>query len=133
MLPLAYCLSCCYKAAVSSLFCTRDQFRGRPVFHGLGMGWWLQDASSTLCLLCTLFLFSLHQLYLRSSGTRSQRLGTPAVSISYEALLVCVLIKCSSLRITFPFNSKHEHSLLKPQISFNLGSFTTCSIIKHVY
>ena len=117
---------------VSNLFCTREQFRGRPFFHGLGRGWWLQDASSTLCL-CTLFLFSLHQLYLRSSGIRSLRLGTPAVSISYEALLMCVLIKCSSLRITCPFDSKHEHSLLKPQISFNLGSFTNRSIIKHIY
>ena len=44
-----------------------------------GRGWWLQDDSSTLCLPCTLFLSSLHQLYLRSSGIRSQRLGTPAV------------------------------------------------------
>ena len=35
-----------------------------------------QDDSSTLYLLCTLFLFLLHQLHLRSSGIRSQSLGT---------------------------------------------------------
>ena len=33
--------------------------------------------SSTLHLLCTLFLLLLYQLHLRSSGVRSQRLGTP--------------------------------------------------------
>ena len=36
-----------------------------------------RDDSSTLHLLGTLFLFLLHQLHLRSSGIRSQRLGTP--------------------------------------------------------
>lgn len=41
---------------VSILFCTRDQFRGRPFFHGLGwgwgggLGWWFQDDSSTVGL-----------------------------------------------------------------------------------
>ena len=43
---------------------------------------WLSDWTElnwgTLHLLCTLFLLLLHQLYLRSSSIRSQRLGTPA-------------------------------------------------------
>ena len=39
-----------------------------------------QDDSSTLHLLCTLFLLLLHQLHLRSSSTRSQRLGIPDLS-----------------------------------------------------
>ena len=36
-----------------------------------------RDDSSTLYLLCTLFLLLLHQLHLRSLGIRSWRLGTP--------------------------------------------------------
>ena len=48
---------------------TEDHFSMDP-----GRGWF-RDDSSTLFLLCTLFL--LHQLHLRSSGNRYQRLGTP--------------------------------------------------------
>ena len=40
---------------------------------------WFGDDSRALLLLCTLFLLLLHQLHLRSSGIRSQRLGTPAL------------------------------------------------------
>ena len=45
-----------------------------------GQQWcgWFQDDSNTLPLLSTLFLLSLDQLHLSSSGTRSQSLGTPA-------------------------------------------------------
>ena len=42
-----------------------------------GFGGWLQDDSSALRLLCTLFLLLLHQLHLRSLGIRFWRLGTP--------------------------------------------------------
>ena len=40
------------------------------------MGGWFGDGSSALCLLCTLFLLLLHQLYLRSSSIRPWRLET---------------------------------------------------------
>ena len=40
---------------------------------------WFGDDSSTLHLLCTLFLL-LHQLHLRSLSVRCQRLGTPALT-----------------------------------------------------
>ena len=54
------------------------------------MGGCFQDDSSTLHLLCTLFLLLLHQFPLRSSGIRSQRLGTPALDISALGFLrVC--------------------------------------------
>ena len=43
-----------------------------------GVGVPFQDDSSTLHVLCTLFLLLWHQLHLRSSGIRSQRLGFPA-------------------------------------------------------
>lgn len=42
----------------------------------------MQDDSSALRLLCTLFLLLLHQLHLRSSGIRSHRVGTPASILS---------------------------------------------------
>ena len=44
-----------------------------------GEGGWVWDDLSALPLLCTLFLFLLHQLHLRSIGIRSQRLGMPAL------------------------------------------------------
>ena len=43
-------------------------------------GGWFLDDSSTLHLLCTLFLLLLHQLHFRSSGIGSQRLGTPELN-----------------------------------------------------
>ena len=73
------------RPTVSNLFCTRDQIYGRQVFYGPGVVWdgvrwgWFQDESSTLHLLCTLFLLLLHQLHLRSSGTSSWSLGTSAL------------------------------------------------------
>ena len=44
-------------------------------------------------LLCTLFLFLLHQLHFRSSGNRSQRLGTPALNHSFPAVKLQSLAK----------------------------------------
>ena len=56
--------------------------QGSPVkdsFSTDGVGGWFWKDSSALHLLCTLFLLLLHQLHLRLSGTRSQRLGTPGL------------------------------------------------------
>ena len=61
------------------LFGTRNWFNGRQFFHKLEWGAWFQDDSSLLHLLCSLFLLLLHQLHLRSSGIRSQRLETPTL------------------------------------------------------
>ena len=50
--------------------------------NNFSMDWgrgWFHDVSSALHLLCILFLLLLHQLYLRSSGIRSWRLGTLAL------------------------------------------------------
>ena len=45
----------------------------------MDQGWrWFWEDSSALNLLCILFLLLLHKPHLRSSGTRSQRLGTSA-------------------------------------------------------
>ena len=55
-----------------------------------GWAWgWFQDDSSTLHVLCTLYLLLLHQLHLRSSGIRSWRLRTLALEnqTEYAALL----------------------------------------------
>ena len=65
-------------AVVPKLFGTRDQFRGRN-FSTDWMGRWFQDDSNALHLLCSLFLLLLHQLHLRSSGIRCQRLRTPGL------------------------------------------------------
>ena len=46
---------------------------------GVGM---VRDDSSALHLLCTLFLLLLHELHIRSAGSRSWRLGTPALGQS---------------------------------------------------
>ena len=46
-------------------------------------GYGLEDESSALYLLCTLFLYLLHQLYLRLSGIKSQRLGTLSLESIY--------------------------------------------------
>ena len=69
-----------FSPVIPNFFCTRDQFRGRQFFHGPGSGAWFLGDSSTLHLLCTLFLLLLHQLQLRSSDIRSHRLGTPALT-----------------------------------------------------
>ena len=44
-------------------------------------------------LLCTLFLFLLHQLHFRSSSIRSQKLGTPALNHSFPAVKLQSLAK----------------------------------------
>ena len=43
---------------------------------------WFLDDSNSLHLSCTLLLLLLQKLHLRSSGIRSQRLGTPALEHS---------------------------------------------------
>ena len=61
---------------IPNLLGPKEQLHGRQFFHGLRGGRWFRDDSSTLHLLRTLFLSLLHELYLRSSGIRSWRLGT---------------------------------------------------------
>ena len=70
------------RTAIPNLFGTRDQFCGRQFFHEPGRGGWFQDDLSTLLsvhVLYTFFLLLLHRLHLKSSGIRSQRLGTPSL------------------------------------------------------
>ena len=64
-------------------FGTRGWLCGRQFFHGVDVGWFWDD-SSTLHLLCILFLLLLHQLHLRLSGIRSQRLGTLVLGVSWD-------------------------------------------------
>ena len=52
---------------------------GRQFSHRPKRREWFGDDSNELHLLCTLFLLLFHQLHLRSSGIRSQRLGTPVL------------------------------------------------------
>ena len=64
------------RPAVLNLLGSRDWSRERQFFHRMGWEGWFGDDSSTLRLLCTLLS---HQLHLRSSGIRSQRLETLAL------------------------------------------------------
>ena len=70
-----HCLQ--FRAVVPHLYDTRYLFHSRPFFHAPGQqGERFWDDSSTLHLLCNLFLLLLHQLRLRSSGFRLWRLGS---------------------------------------------------------
>ena len=77
--PSKTVLLLCSNAAVPNLFGIMDPFCERQFFHRPGWEGWFQDDSWALYLLSTLLLSLLHQLHLRSSGTRSQRLGTPCL------------------------------------------------------
>ena len=71
--------------------------QGLPTSLALGTGFmkanflmdwgWCGDDSSALHLLCTLFLLLFYQLLLKSSGTWSQRLGTPGLEHCIPQLL----------------------------------------------
>ena len=66
-----------FTPTVPTLLGTRDRFHGRQFSCRPWAGGWFRDYSSALQLLCTLFLLLLDQLHLRSSSSRSWRLGTP--------------------------------------------------------
>ena len=60
------------------------------------VGGWGQDYSSALHLLCIWFMLLLHQFHFRSSGIRSQSLGTPA-SKSYKLEEVWSYLSCKNI------------------------------------
>ena len=66
-----------FRAGVPNLFGTRDQCHGRQFFHRLGVWGWFQDDSSTLCLLCTLFLAWCHQPIWQEIPVCSPERGNP--------------------------------------------------------
>ena len=77
----------CFVQQQSPSFSTADCF----VEDNFSMGWgggWFQNDSSSLHLLCTLFLLFLHQLHLRSLGMRSWRQGTSALHPKYPGNLL---------------------------------------------
>ena len=75
-------------AAVSNI--SAPEFCRGHFFHGLELGWGrFQDDSSSLHLLCILFLLLLHQSHHRSSGMRSWRLGTPVLLGIVNFTLFC--------------------------------------------
>ena len=69
-----------FNLVVPHLFGTRDQFRGRHFIMDWGCGGMILRDSSTLHLLCTVFLLLLYQLHLRSPGIRSW-IGYPGSSL----------------------------------------------------
>ena len=88
--------------AVPNFFSTRDWFHERPSFHRPGLEGWFQGDSSPLHLLCTFFLLLLHQLHIRSSGIRSQRLGTLVLKSYMGTFLVVQWIRLCTLNAGGP-------------------------------
>ena len=83
------------------------------------------DDSSTLHLLGTLFPFLLHQLHLRSSGIRSQRLGTPDLNYSEKKVksLSCIRLFLTAWTVACQAPpSMGSHSGIKSWIE-KLGQF----------
>lgn len=62
---------------VPNLFGTRNQSHGRKFSTYWGRGGWFQDDSSTLCLLCTLFLVWCHHLIWQEIPECSPEGGNP--------------------------------------------------------
>ena len=89
--------------------------------HELEKGGWFQDDSSALHLLCTLFLFLLHQLHLRSSGIRSRRLGTPLSTLTpghgYQVTEVSFLFACHYLEASNNRIIPPNRNILKETVS----------------
>ena len=82
---------------------------------------WFGDDSSASHLLCTLFLLLLHQLHLRSSGIRFQRLETPDLCIVWlprHLLMKSIGEFCPSLAIRsragWPESRAEESGLAPP-------------------
>ena len=69
----------------------------KTIFPRTRVGGWFQDDSSTLHLLCALFLLLLHQPDPRSSGIRSQRLGTPLLLLHQFRLRSSAIIRSQRL------------------------------------
>ena len=65
-----------------------EQLHGNSSAVGQGEGWFRND-SSTLHVLCTLFLLLLYQLHLRSSDIKSWRWGTPGLLKDFSLLYEC--------------------------------------------
>ena len=99
---------------------------------GVGGRFW--NDSSTFHLLCTLFLFLLHQLHLRSSGIRFRRLGTPGleqVLMGCVCVCVCVVLVDTEskmldvyLSALLTFFSVLAYLLLLPSFLLSVGFYT---------
>ena len=61
----------------------------KTIFHGPGWEGWFRDDSSTLHLLCTLFLLLLYQLHLRSSDFKIWRCRAPGCLEDFSLLYEC--------------------------------------------
>ena len=78
-----------FRSAVPSLFGARNRFHGKEFFYGPGWGWGGGVGMIKAHYLFILFPLLLHQLYLRSSGIRSQRLAAAAAKSLHSCLTLC--------------------------------------------
>lgn len=72
----------------------------KTIFPWTGVRGMVQDDSSALHLVCTLFLFLLHHLHLTSAGIRSRRLGTRGYKLMWSSDSRCQAadLPCSPTR-----------------------------------
>ena len=103
------------RPVISNLFGTRD-WSVEDNFSMDGEQGWFRDDSSTLHLLCTLFLL-LHQLYLTSSDTRSLRLGTSG--LDWRELCISG---------AHPFLRQPTSNAWSPWVDRGLDSLLQCTI-----
>ena len=119
-----------FLAAIPNLSSTRDWFCRRQCFYGQGLEGWFQDGSSTLHSLHISFLLS-HQFHFRSSGIRSQKLGTPGFTVVAIKLLCSVCLfstPCQTPDLSlYPRVCSESRSLSQwcyPIISFSATPFS---------
>ena len=110
-------------SATPNIFSTKYQFCERQFFHGprVRVGW-LRDDSSPLHLLCALFLLLLHQLHLRASGIRPQRLRTP--TSTYGSWFLLGLVSLYTFQKYSVYLSRGTKCFLFR--SFHIFLFTLC-------
>ena len=70
-------------------FWQQGQVSWKTIFPQTRVGGWFQDDSSSLQLLCTLFLLLSHQLHFRSLGIRPRSLGTSGLGGGHEQARSC--------------------------------------------
>ena len=109
----------------------------QPVWHQGLLSWnsfpqtraewmWFGNNSRALHLLCNLSLLLLHQLCLRSSGIKSWRLGTPAITWNSQLYTYSFALHITSRKPCFKYNCNSDDTWESSpsQLSLNLDGIS---------